>query len=70
MFRCISSFFSWISHLGGTPLVILVDPLTGSIGVEGGALFHAVGDVSGTLNGVSGRDTIVGLEIHSHPLLV
>ena len=54
-------FISQISHFGGTPLVILVDPLAGSIGVEGVALFLAVGDLSGTLDGVSGRDAIVGI---------
>ena len=55
----------WISCFGGVPLVILVDLLTGSIGiqcgVEGVALFLAVGDLSGTLGGVSGRDAIVGI---------
>ena len=54
-----------MSHFGGTPLVILVDLLTGSIGVqceaEGVALFLAVVDLSGTLDGVSGRDAIVGI---------
>ena len=54
-------FISWISHFGSTPLVILVDLLTGSIGVEGVVLFLDVGDLSGTLGGVSGRDAIVGI---------
>ena len=50
-----------ISHFGGIPLVILVDLLNGSIGVEGVALFLTIGDLSGTLDDVFGRDAIVGL---------
>ena len=38
-----------------------MDLLTGSIGVEGVALFLAVGDLSGTLDDVSGRDAFVGI---------
>ena len=48
-----------MSHFGGTPLVILVDFLNGSTGVEGVMIFLTVGDLSGTLDGVSGRDAIV-----------
>ena len=54
-------FISWRSSFGGTPLVILVDFLNGSIGVEEVMLFLTVGDLSGTLDGVSGRDAIVGI---------
>ena len=50
-----------MSHFGGTPLVILVDLLNGSTGVEGVMIFLTVGDLSGTLDGVSGRDAIVGI---------
>ena len=50
-----------MSHFGGTPLVILVDLLNGSTEVEGVAIFLTVGDLSGTLDGVSGRDAIVGI---------
>ena len=50
-----------MSHFGGTPLVILVDLLNGSTGVEGVVIFLTVGDLSGTLDGVSGRDTLVGI---------
>ena len=50
-----------VSHFGGTPLVILVDLLNGSTGVEGVAIFLTVGNLSGTLDGVSGRDAIVGI---------
>ena len=50
-----------ISHFGGTPLVILVDLLNGSTGVEGVMIFLTVGDLSGTLDGVAGRDAIVGI---------
>ena len=53
------------SHFGGTPFVILVDLLTSSISVqcevEGVVLFLVIGDPSGTLDGVSGRDAIVGM---------
>ena len=50
-----------MSCFGGTPLLILVDLLNGSTGVEGVMIFLAVGDLSGTLDGVSGRDAIVGM---------
>ena len=50
-----------MSHFGGTPLVILVDLLNGSTGVEGVMIFLPVGDLSGTLDGVPGRDAIVGI---------
>ena len=46
-------------HFGATPLVILVDLLNGSTGVEGVAIFLTVDDLSRTLDGVSGRDAIV-----------
>ena len=49
-----------MSCFGGTPLVILID-LIGSTGVEGVVIFLTVGDLSGTLDGVSGRDAIVGI---------
>ena len=55
-----------MSHFGGTPLVILVDLLSGSTGVEGVMIFLTIGDLSGTLDGVSGMDAIVELEIHSY----
>ena len=38
-----------------------MDLFNGSIGVEGVALFLTVGDLSGTLDGVFGRDAIVGI---------
>ena len=44
---------------GGTPLVILIDLLNGLAGVERVAIFLTVGDLSGTLDGVSGRYAIV-----------
>ena len=50
-----------MSHIGGTPLVILVDLLNGSTEVEGVMIFLTVVDLSGTLDGVSGRDVIVGI---------
>ena len=50
-----------IRHFGGTPLVILVDLLNGSTGVEGVVIFLTDGDLSRTLDGVSGRDAIVGI---------
>ena len=50
-----------MSHFGGTPLVILTDLPNGSTGVEGVVIFLTVGDLSGTLDGVSGRDAIVGI---------
>ena len=49
------------SHFGGTPFVILEDLLNGSIGVEGVVFLLTVGDLSGTLDGVFGRDAIVGI---------
>ena len=49
------------SHFGGTPLVILVDLLNGSTGVEGVIIFLAVDELSETLDGVIGRDAIVGI---------
>ena len=55
LFNCI------ISHFGGTPLAVLVDLLNGFTGVEGVALFQTAGDLSGTLDGVCGRDAIVGI---------
>ena len=51
-----------MSHFGGSPLVILIDLLNGSTGVEGVVIFLTVGHLSGTLDGVSGRDAIVGIE--------
>ena len=54
-------FISQISCFGGTPLVILVDLLNGSIGVERVVLFLTVGDLSGALDVVYGRDAIVGI---------
>ena len=61
----IASVHSMDSCFGGTPLVILVDLLTCSIGVqcevEGVVLFLVIGDPSGTLDGVSRRDAIVGI---------
>ena len=50
-----------MSHFGGTPLVILVDLLNGSTGVDGVVIFLTVDDLSGTLDGVSGRDAMVGI---------
>ena len=50
-----------MSCFGGTPLVILVDLLNSSTGVEGVMTFLTVGDLSGTLDGVSGRDAIAGI---------
>ena len=50
-----------MSCIGGTPLVILIDLLNGSPGVEGVAIFLTIGDLSGTLDGVSGRDAILGI---------
>ena len=50
-----------MSHLVDTPLVILVDLLNGSTGEEGVMIFLTVGDLSGPLDGVSERDTIVGI---------
>ena len=50
-----------MSHFGGTPFIILVDLLYGSTGVEGVMIFLTVGDLPGTLDGVSGRDAIVGI---------
>ena len=50
-----------MSLFGGTPLVILIYLLNCSTGVEGVAIFLTVGDLSGTLDGVSGRDMIVGI---------
>ena len=50
-----------MSCFGGTPLVILVDLLNGTTGVEGVVIFLTVGDLSGTLDGVSGRDATVGI---------
>ena len=49
-----------MSQFGGTPLVILIDLLNGSTGVEGVAIVLTVSDLSGSLDGVSGRDAIVG----------
>ena len=50
-----------------------MDLLNGSIGVEGVVFFLTVGDPSGTLDGVSGRDAIVGIKrfipIHSWCIL-
>ena len=48
-----------MSHFGATSLVILIDLLNGSTAVEGVVIFLTVGDLSGTLDGVSGRDAIV-----------
>ena len=48
-----------MSCFGGTPLIILVDPLDGSAGVEGVAIFLTDSDLLGTLDDVSGRDAIV-----------
>ena len=50
-----------MSCFGGTPLVILVDLLNGSTGVEGVVIFLTVDDISGTLDGESGRGAIVGI---------
>ena len=50
-----------MSHFGDTPFVILEDLLNGSIGVEGVVFFLTVGDLSGTLDDVFGRDAIVGI---------
>ena len=50
-----------ISHFGGPPLVILIDFLNGSTGLEGVVIFLTVGDLSRTLDGVSRRDAIVGI---------
>ena len=50
-----------ISCFGGTPFIILEDLLNGSIGVEGIAFYLTVGDLSGTLGCVFGRDAIVGI---------
>ena len=50
-----------MSHFGGTPVVIMVDLLIGSTGVEGVVIFLTVGDLSRTLDGVSGRDAIEGI---------
>ena len=50
-----------MSCFGGSPLVILIDLLNGSTGVEEDAIFLTVGDQSGTIYGVSGRDAIVGI---------
>ena len=50
-----------MSNFGSTPLVILVDLLNDSTGVEGVMISLTVRDLSGTLDGVSGRDAIVGI---------
>ena len=50
-----------MSCFGGTPLIIFIDLLNGSTGVEGVVIFLTVGVLSGTLDGVSRRDAIVGI---------
>ena len=50
-----------MSYFGGILLVILVDLLNGSTGVEGVVILLTVGDLSGTLDDVSGREAIVGI---------
>ena len=49
-----------MSHFGGTPLVTLIDLLNASNGVEEVVIFLTVDDLSGTLDGISERDAIVG----------
>ena len=57
LFHCISLLQV---HFSSPPFIILEDPFNGSIAVEGVAFFLTVGDLSGTLDGVFGRDAIVG----------
>ena len=49
------------SHFGGIPLVILVDLLNDSTGVEGVTIFLAVDELSEDLDDVFGNDAIVGI---------
>ena len=49
------------SHFGGIPLVILVDLLNDSTGMEGVTIFLAVDELSEDLDGVFGNDAIVGI---------
>ena len=52
-----------MSHFCGTPLVILVDLLNGSIGVEEVTNFLAVDELSEALDGVIGSHAMVGIGI-------
>ena len=49
------------SHFGGIPLVILIDLLNESTGVEGVTIFLVVDELSEDLGGVFGNDVIVGI---------
>ena len=50
-----------MSRFGGIPLVILVDLLNDSTGVEGVTIFLAVDELSKDLDGIFGNDAIVGI---------
>ena len=50
-----------MSHFGGIPLVILVDLLNNSTGMEGVTIFLAVDGLSEDLDGIFGNDVIVGI---------
>ena len=50
-----------MSHFGGIPLVILVDLLNDSTGVEGVTIFLAADETSEDLDGIFGNNIIVGI---------
>ena len=58
-----------MSCFGGIPLVILVDLLNDSTGVEGVTIFLAVDELSEDLDDVFGNDVIVGIG-NSFPFIV
>ena len=50
-----------MSHFVGIPLVILVDLLNDSTGVEGVTIFLVADELSEDLDGIFGNDAIVGI---------